>query len=174
MAQLAEKLDRQGDHKSPALASSLAKAEPTRALSEKGEASVLIGDDGQTIIHHDVVAKIAGTAVREVKGVHELVPFGAGPTMSHLAQRMTGSTMRDLGINVEVGKVEAAVDVRIITEYGQSIVDIAHAIRENTKKRVLAMTGLQVMEVNIEVLDLHFPEDSPTSAPSPPSQERVR
>lgn len=136
----------------------LSKADKTNNTNrEESNASVLVSEDGQTIIHNEVVAKIAGMAVREVEGVHELVPYGAGQSVTSLARRVVGKSMRDLGIHVEVGKVEAAVDVRIVTEYGASIVEIAQQVRSNVRERVESMTGLRVVEVNIEVIDLFFP-----------------
>ena len=140
---------------------------PVKASSIQAT-SVQDADGGQTIIYNDVVAKIAGMAVREVSGVHELVPFGAGQSVTQLAKRVTGQAMRDLGIQVEVGKVEAAVDVRIITEYGASISEVADLIRANVRDRVEGMTGLKVVEVNIEVVDLFFPSaEKPEEVPSP-------
>jgi len=132
---------------------------------EPEQASVLVSDGGTTIIHHDVVAKIAGMAVREVEGVHALVPFDASQSVSKLASRMVGRTMRDLGIQVEVGATQAAVDVRINTHYGVSIVDIATGIRKNVQSRIESLTGLDVVEVNIEVLDLYFGGDEPEPLP---------
>ena len=118
-----------------------------------------------------MVAKIAGMAVREVPGVHELVPFDAGQSVTQLASRVIGRSMRSLGIHVEVGKTQAAVDVRIITEYGASIVDVSAGIRRNVRERVEAMTGLVCVEVNIEVLDLYFADEEPP--PETSSQPRV-
>lgn len=123
------------------------------------DASLIRDDGGRTIIRHQVVAKIAGLAVREVEGVHKLVPFGASQQVSSLASAVTRSEMRDLGIHVDVGQKEAAVDVRIITEYGVSIPRVSDAIRVNVAERVGAMTGLEVVEVNIDVVDLYFGED---------------
>jgi len=136
------------------------------------QASVLVGEDGTTIIHHDVVAKIAGMAVREVEGVHKLVPFDTGQSVTKLASRMVGRTMRDLGIQVEVGTTQAAVDVRIDAVYGASIVDIGTNIRKNVKNRIETLTGLAVVEVNIEVLDLYFPDDD--AEDQAPEVRRVR
>lgn len=144
--------------------------EKKRAAEEATFSSVLVGDDGSTVIHHDVVAKIAGVAVREVDGVHELVPWGTNQTVSAFAKRIVGRTMRDLGVNVDVGSIEAAVDVRIVTVYGESIVRIANSIRENVRDRIEGMTGLRVTEVNVEVIDLYFPEDSREE----PAQTRAR
>jgi len=137
---------------------------------EESFSSVLVGDDGNTIIHHEVVAKIVGVAVSEVDGVHELVPWGTNQTVSAFAKRIVGKSMRDLGVNVDVGSIEAAVDVRIVTTYGHSIVNIANSIRENVRERIETLTGLRVTEVNVEIIDLFFPEDERVE----PVQTRAR
>lgn len=131
---------------------------------------MLESDLGTTTIQPHVVAKIAGLAVREVEGVRALVPFGTGQALSNLAASVTGAEMRDLGVSVEVGSIEAAIDVRIVCTYGASIPQVSASIRENVAERIHAMTGLEVTEVNIEVADLYFEEDK---APQP-STSRVR
>lgn len=120
--------------------------------------AVLIDEDGKTTIYPQVVAKIAGLAVREVEGVNRLVPFDVGQQVASLAKAITRAEIRDLGVRVEVGLKEAAVDVRIVTDYGASIPAISEAIRRNVSERIGMMTGLQVVEVNIDVMDLYFPE----------------
>lgn len=140
--------------------SQIVSAEIGRRKEEEMQASVLVTDEGATIIHNEVVAKIAGMAVREVDGVHELVPFDAGQSVTQLASRVMGRSMRTLGIHVEVGKTQAAVDVRIITHYGVSIVEVASKIRRNVRDRIEAMTGLECVEINIEVVDLYFEEEA--------------
>ncbi|NNE68782.1 MAG: Asp23/Gls24 family envelope stress response protein [Rhodothermales bacterium] len=122
-------------------------------------AKIINSDEGKTVIRDQVVSKIVGLAVREIEGVVRLVPFGAGQSVTQLAKSVTGSQMRDLGVHVEVGETEAAVDVRIISEYGASIPAIAQAIRSNVVERVREMTGLKVVSIDIDVLDLHFAED---------------
>jgi len=123
------------------------------------EGMLIISDQGQTRVSEEVVAKIAGLAVREVPGVRSLVPFGAGQTLTSLASQLRGNDMKDLGIHVEVGTIEVAVDVRIVADYGVSIPHIAEQIRENLALRVTEMTGLRLKEVNIEVVDLYFPDE---------------
>ncbi|GIV58740.1 MAG: Asp23/Gls24 family envelope stress response protein [Bacteroidetes bacterium] len=122
-------------------------------------ASVTQGESGQTIIRNQVVAKIASLAAREVEGVHRLVPFGPSQSVVSLAKTVTGGTMRDLGVQVEVGTREAAVDIRLVVDYGASIPAVAEAIRRNIAERVEAMTGLKVVEVNIDVVDLYFGDE---------------
>jgi uncharacterized alkaline shock family protein YloU len=122
-------------------------------------ATELVTEQGKTTIADLVVAKIAGIAAREVAGVHELVTQGVGGAMAGLAQRMTGADTRSQGINVEVGEREAAIDLRLTVDYGVSIPQVAEAVRRNIIKRLEAMTGLIVTEVNIDVSDLYFPEE---------------
>ncbi len=129
-------------------------------------ASVTSNEAGQTIIRNQVVAKIASLAAREVEGVHRLVPFGPSQSVVSLAKTVTGGTMRDLGVQVEVGTKEAAVDVRIVVDYGASIPAVAEAIRRNVAERVEAMTGLKVVQVNIDVVDLYFGEEETEEAPA--------
>ena len=134
------------------------------ALTSRNTDSVVLDSQGgRTIVMESVVAKIAGLAVREVPGVHNLVPYGAGQAITSFARNIRGSDMRELGVHVEVGTVEAAVDVRIVAEYGASIPEIAASIRDNVTSRVGGMTGLLVKEINIEVVDLYF--DAPQVAP---------
>ncbi len=123
--------------------------------------------EGRTTIADVVVSKIAAIAAREVPGVHELVGQGMGAAVSGLAQRVTRADSRSTGVNVEVGEREAAIDFRLIVEYGVSIPELAAAVRSNVMDRLQAMTGLRVTEVNIDVVDLYFAED-----PAPARPER--
>jgi uncharacterized alkaline shock family protein YloU len=105
------------------------------------------------------VAKIAGAAAREVDGVHELVPLGAGAAIAGLAGRLARTDQRTSGVSVEVGQREAAVDLNMTVDYGVSIPQVADAVRQNIMDRVRSMTGLAVKEVNINAADLYFPEE---------------
>lgn len=131
---------------------------------------ILAGEQGKTIIQDDVVAKIAGLAIREVEGVHALVPYGTGQAISAAVSSLSGNERKDMGVRVEVGQVEAAVDVRIVALYGISIPALADAIRKNVEARIRSITGLKVKEINIEIIDLHFPSDAPPA----PSSHRVQ
>jgi uncharacterized alkaline shock family protein YloU len=117
---------------------------------------------GKTTIENAVVAKIADMAAREIPGVHDLTPLGAGKAFSgmasNLASRMTGgdSGQPTRVVNVTVGEIEAAVDLGMTVDYGENIPQVADAVRRNIMGRVQAMTGLVVKEVNIDVTDLYF------------------
>ena len=112
----------------------------------------LATERGLTTVADDVVAKLAGHAVREIDGV-----AGMGKSFRRLLGRVRpGEEALSQGVNVEVGKKECAIDVVILVRYGYSIPTLAQQVRENVIARVEADTGLIVKEVNIEVDDLEF------------------
>lgn len=127
------------------------------------EAVQLDSGQGKTVIAESVVAKIAGAAAREIEGVHDLVPMGAGATIAGFAGRLARNDQRSSGVNVEVGQREAAVDLNMRVDYGVSIPQVAEAVRQNIVERVRGMTGLVVKEVNINAADLYFPDDEAQS-----------
>jgi uncharacterized alkaline shock family protein YloU len=129
------------------------------AMVPRQRATELVTPEGKTTIADVVVSKIAGIAAREVPGVRELVGQGMGAAVSGLAQRVGRTDARSTGVNVEVGEREAAVDLRLTVEYGVSIPELATAVRGNVMDRLQSMTGLRVKEVNIDVVDLYFPEE---------------
>lgn len=62
-------------------------------------------------------------------------------------------------MKVEVGERQAAVDLDVVVEYGVAIVDIAGEVRNSVITAVERMTGLEVVEVNITVDDVHLPDE---------------
>ncbi|AKK07164.1 Asp23 family [Corynebacterium mustelae] len=57
------------------------------------------------------------------------------------------------------------MDVTVVVEYGVSIVEVGNAIRRNIIEQVEGTTGLEVIEVNVNVTDVHLPdEDSDNSS----------
>lgn len=114
---------------------------------------------GKTTIADAVVTKVAGLAAREIQGVRG---FGGGASRAFgaITDRVTGGrTSSSQGVSVEVGERQAAVDLTIVVEYGVAIADLARAIRRNVIGAVEQMTGLQVVEVNVNVVDLHLPDE---------------
>ncbi len=125
----------------------------------------LVTKQGRTSISEMIVAKLAAIATREIDGVYRLAGGGTfpdflagGSTFPDFTQRIGNSSAIE-GVQAEVGLRETAIDLRLITEYGASIPDVAHAVRQNIIARVMPMTGLIIKEVNIDVVDLHFPSE---------------
>lgn len=114
---------------------------------------------GRTSIADSVVATIAGIAAREVEGVHTM-GGGAARAVGAMRDRVARSGAEPTrGVKVEVGEKQAAVDLDIVVVYGAEIAATAAEIRSEVAIAVERMTGLEVVEVNINVRDVHVPGD---------------
>jgi uncharacterized alkaline shock family protein YloU len=123
-------------------------------------------DVGNTRISGAVVAKIAGLAAKDIPGVYSM-GTGMSRRVGQLRSLIPGSSEAvDQGVSVEVGEREAAIDLDLVTWYGQSIVDVTDAVRRNVIGQVQGMTGLRVVEVNIEVNDIHVEQPETAQAPA--------
>lgn len=120
----------------------------TKALEQKN------GTLGAIRIADEVVSIIAGLAATEVDGIAGM----SGGLVGGIAE-MLGKKNFAKGVKVEVGEKEAAVDLYIIVKYGVRIPDVALAAQENVKQAIETMTGLMVVEVNIHVQGVGFPEE---------------
>ncbi|HOA90804.1 MAG: Asp23/Gls24 family envelope stress response protein [Bacillota bacterium] len=110
-------------------------------------------DLGQVRIADEVVGIIAGLAASEVEGVHSMSGGITGGIYD-----MFGRKNFSKGVKVEVGQVEVAVDIAIFLEYGYRVPDVATRVQENVKKAIESMTGLTVVEINVHVQGIHFPQ----------------
>ncbi|WP_028929815.1 Asp23/Gls24 family envelope stress response protein [Pseudonocardia asaccharolytica] len=144
-----------------------------RSVPAAGSGARLAEDTalGRTTIAAMVVQKIAGIAAREIAGVHSM-GGGVSRAFGAIRERIPGGgagAANIAGVQVEVGEKQAAIDLDIIVEYGASIVELARAVRRNVITAVERMTGLEVIEVNIAVNDIHLPTDDVEEAPATPA-----
>lgn len=127
----------------------------SKSPSSSTEVTSLETPDGTTSIAESVVAKIAGIAAREVEGVDSLGGSIAG-ALAGVVGRIKGDDHKTAGVGVEVGTKQAAVDLSMTVAYPSSIHQVAEGVRRNVIDRIQSMTGLEVVEVNIAVIDLAF------------------
>ncbi|MBR1398083.1 MAG: Asp23/Gls24 family envelope stress response protein [Selenomonadaceae bacterium] len=109
---------------------------------------------GTIRIADEVVSIIAGLAATEIEGIAGM----SGGLVGGIAE-MLGRKNFSKGVKVEVGEREAAIDLYIIVKYGVRIPDVALAAQENIKRAIETMTGLSVVEVNVHVQGVSFPEE---------------
>ncbi|HEY6582614.1 MAG TPA: Asp23/Gls24 family envelope stress response protein [Rubrobacter sp.] len=144
------------------------------------QGSPLKSDMGTTTVSNAVVSQIAGIAAQEV----EKVQMGGGATaaVGGFLQSVTGSVTGSSsggsnfskGVTVEVGEEEAAIDLTMAVEYGQSIPRLTDAVRRNVINRVENLAGLHVTEVNITVNDVQVPEERPMLEEQEQTEEMAR
>jgi uncharacterized alkaline shock family protein YloU len=128
-------------------------------MSESGQQrneSPLLSDRGVTIISDTVVTSIAGMAAQEVDGVH--MGGGASRTASGVLGNLTGSEGKTSGISVEVGRTEAAIDLKMGIEYDKNILQTVEEVRRRITDRIQNLTGLRIKELNATITDITFPE----------------
>lgn len=107
----------------------------------------------------DGVEKIAGIAAREVPGINAL-GGGFTRTMGAVRGRVPGGhASAGRGVKVEVGEKQTAIDLQVVVKYGVTITEVAVEVREKSISAVERMAGLEVVEVNIAVNDVHLPDD---------------
>ena len=109
---------------------------------------------GTVKIANEVVAIIAGLAATEIDGV-----AGMSGGITGDITEMLGMKNLSKGVKVEVGEKEAAIDIFIIVEYGSRISDVANTVQKNVKDTVETMTGLNVIEVNVNVQGVNIPKE---------------
>ena len=126
-------------------------------VSNDGEIGML---GGETRIAGSVIETIAGVAARDIEGVYQL----GGGAISQAVGRVTGRSDTTLGVSAEVGKKEVAIDMVMIIEYDYSIYEVTQAVRNEVAGRIEHMTHLQVKEVNIDVVGIHYDTREPKQA----------
>jgi len=112
-------------------------------------------DFGTIKIANEVVAIIAGLAATEIEGVAGMSGGIAGGITELLGRKNLAK-----GVKVEVGEKEAAVDLFIVVNFGVRIPEVAIKIQENVKKAIEGMSGLKVVEVNVHIQGVVFPQEN--------------
>ena len=115
-------------------------------MSNKGLGSIRIADE--------VVSVIAGLAAMDVDGVAGM----SGGLIGGIAE-MLGRKNFSKGVKVEVGEKETAVDITLVVTYGVDIRQVVTEVQKNVRRAIESMTGLKVIETNVQVQGVVFPEE---------------
>lgn len=109
---------------------------------------------GELTYEDKVVQKIVGLALETVDGLLSI----EGGFFSNLTGKLVNTDDVTSGVDVEVGKTQVAVDLKVVTEYRKNVPEIYDRIKDVIRKEVSNMTDLDVVEVNVTVTDIKTKE----------------
>lgn len=107
-------------------------------------------EESKLIIEDKVVAKIARIAINQVDGILEM----KGNIADSIGSFFGSSERKTAGVNVEVGEREAKINLDVIIEYGKNAREIFNNIQRVVSANVREMTGLEVVTINVDVVDV--------------------
>ena len=111
---------------------------------------------GQVNITDDVIATIALTAAKEVKGAHIPVENNlAGSITDNITEFVMSkkSAKTNRWIKVEsAGKLEVTINIEVMA--GHKVLEVSKAVQEKAQHEIEIMTGLNVFTVNVNVIGI--------------------
>lgn len=110
-------------------------------------------------IADEVIATIAGIAASEVEDVVSM----SGNIGDGIAG-MLGKKNMTKGIKVELGEKDVALDLSIVVRYGCKVHHVAKNIQDKVRAVVEDMTGMNVVEVNVNVLGVQLENKNKNTA----------
>ena len=114
---------------------------------------------GKTTIADVIVVKVAGMAAREIPGVHD-TGGGLSRALDAVRDRAPGGRRHlGRGVKAEVGERQTAISIDLVVEQGAVVPEVVWHVRENVISSVERITGLEVVEVNVAVIDVHLLDD---------------
>lgn len=115
--------------------------------------------EGNVKIANDVVATIAGLAALEIDGISAM----SGGISEGFAKKLSGKQIQR-GVSVEVGQLETAIDLRVFVMYGSIIHEVCRNLQSHVRDTVQSLTGLKVVEVNVQVDGVVFEQEKEETA----------
>jgi uncharacterized alkaline shock family protein YloU len=116
---------------------------------------------GRTTIANEVVEKIAGIAAREVPGVYDL-GGDVARVFSAVKERLKlGEESAAQGVTVKLDGKTAEIEVVIVIEFGFQVFSVTEKVREKVISSVENLLGLEVLAVDVNVDDVHVPDEGP-------------
>lgn len=100
-------------------------------------------------IDEGVVEKISSLAAQKIDGIVDM----KGSVFSMIQEGLGGSADKK-GVDADVDDGTATVELSIILEYGKSAIEVFDAIKESVASQVHDMTGLDVIELTVNVVDV--------------------
>jgi len=106
-------------------------------------------------ISEEVIATIAGIAATEITDVASLSSGFVDGIAGMLGKKSPGR-----GIKVELKDTQVSIDISVVMQYGCKIHEVAREMQTRVRTVVEDMTGLEVLNVNINILGVSMGKDT--------------
>lgn len=126
-------------------------------------------NNSKLTFNEDVIAKIAGKAIQNINGILSM----NGNLLNDITERFRSTDDVTKGIDVEVGDKQVALDLSIILEYGANAHTVFEQILQRLSSEIEGMTGLKVVEANVEVNDVMTKKEWQKQSKSQSEDSRV-
>jgi len=111
---------------------------------------------GQVNISDNVISVIAGTAALQTDGVVGMSGNFAGDIIE-----MLGKKNFSKGVTISIENKNVCISLDIIVKFGSKVHQVAYTVQKNVKTAIETMTGLSVVNVNINISNLVFEKNKP-------------
>ena len=108
-------------------------------------------ENGEIRVAEDVVSIIAGLAATEVEGVAAM----SGNITHELVSKLGVKNLQK-GIRLTIKDGKVTVDVSLVMAFGYSVPEVSQKVQEKVRFAVETMTGLEVVEVNIQIAGVNI------------------
>ena len=105
-----------------------------------------IDKDGNIAISNDVIATISAIAAKSIEGVAGMMNSLTGGFAELLGKKNPSK-----GVKVAINGRDVKIEMFVVVDYGVKIPDVAWEIQGKVKNEVEAMTGLNVVAVNVNI-----------------------
>ncbi|MCM2675639.1 Asp23/Gls24 family envelope stress response protein [Alkalicoccobacillus plakortidis] len=147
--------------------------EKTTAQLEKEQHDQTSQNENRERLTYDneVIKKITALATNEVSGILGM----SGSLFQGVRETFGGDEKITKGISADVGEKQVAIDIEVYVEYGKNIPSIYKEVKESVSKNIHNMTGLELVEFNMNVDDVYTREEfeSKRTNSSSPNSGRV-
>lgn len=108
-------------------------------------------------VHESVIASIIRKAACSVDGVVRL----AGNTLvDNIAEFVGSRKVMDRAISIEMGDNSVKIEIRVVLAFGCKIPEVAGNIQKAVIEDIANITGMQVPQIDIVVMDLEDAENA--------------
>ncbi|MGW7932791.1 Asp23/Gls24 family envelope stress response protein [Staphylococcus xylosus] len=115
----------------------------------------LIDDSAGLTFSNEVVKRIAKIAILEVKGIL----FIKENIIEKVSNSLASSNVFSKGLHVQIGKTQTLIHFQVVLEFGYSAPEIFSKLELTIQERVKYMTGLDLVELNMHVVDILTKEE---------------